>query len=191
MPLRPKPIWIAPASRPMMPSRSNMDSGATPCCVKLTAKAESTAAAGAQGAEMSRELPPKVGATSPSTVAPRIPASAPCAASDPTSGEKIVTPNAIAEGSATNIAASPPQASPTRSRRAFDVSAVIASKHSIPCIAVSFGRGGRVKRIFGWIALDLRGADRPAGLSPGHDTYFSPINFLKLLPRWGAKSSIG
>ena len=78
------------------------------------ATATSTAAAGAQGAVIRRSVPPKAGATSPSTVAPRMPASAPWATLPAPRGEKIVTPKAIAEGRATSIAASPPHRSPVQ-----------------------------------------------------------------------------
>src|SRR5574341_1926961 len=68
-----------------------------------------TAAAGAQGAVIRRLVPPKVGATRPSAKVPRMPASAPTATNAAPRGEKMVTPKAMAEGSATNIAARPPQ----------------------------------------------------------------------------------
>ncbi len=47
------------------------------CCMASIANAVSTAAAGAQGAEISRLVPPTPSATRPSAVAPRMPASAP------------------------------------------------------------------------------------------------------------------
>ncbi len=52
---------------------------------------------------------------------------APCAASVPPSGAKMVTPKAMAEGSATSIAAKPPQISPGNgffARPAADVAGV-------------------------------------------------------------------
>ncbi len=56
--------------------------GAMPCLTSSMANAESTAAAGAHGALMSRSVPPKVGAIKPSAAAPRMPANAPNTAYD-------------------------------------------------------------------------------------------------------------
>ena len=92
------------------------------------ASAERTAAAGAQGAVIKRELPPNSGETSPSAVAPRMPARAPCAASEPPNGAKMVTPNAIAAGNATSMEARPPNRSPGRfatENRLFNPEAIL------------------------------------------------------------------
>src|ERR1051325_5147073 len=51
-------------------------------------------------------------AVMPTAKVPRMPAIAPCEAKALPSGAKMVTPKAIAEGSATSMAASPPQKSP-------------------------------------------------------------------------------
>jgi len=68
---------MAPVRMPSTVSISTMLVGLTPCLTSSMAKAESTAAAGAQGAVIRRSVPPKVGAISPSAMAPRTPASAP------------------------------------------------------------------------------------------------------------------
>ena len=111
-PITPKEICNAAHNRPVTAIIRRMVSGAVPPCIIWMANAESTAAAGAQGAVISRFVPPRYEATRPNAVAPMMPASAPCAAKLVPSGEKMVTPNAIAEGSATSMAASPPQKSP-------------------------------------------------------------------------------
>jgi hypothetical protein len=80
-------------------------------------KADNTAAAGAHGAEIKRCVPPKVAAIKPNAVTPNMPAKAPLAPNSAPSGEKMVTPNAMADGKATNIAAKPPQMSPDRCAR--------------------------------------------------------------------------
>jgi hypothetical protein len=46
-----------------------------------------------------------------------MPANAPFAPNSAPKGEKMVTPNAMAEGSATNMAAKPPQMSPDKLAR--------------------------------------------------------------------------
>jgi hypothetical protein len=79
--------------------------------------ADNTAAAGAHGAEIKRCVPPKVAAIKPKAVTPNMPANAPLAPNSAPNGEKMVTPNAMADGSATNMAAKPPQISPDRLAR--------------------------------------------------------------------------
>ena len=59
-------------------------------------------------------MPPNVAAMSPNAVTPSMPAKAPLAPKSAPNGEKMVTPNAMAEGKATNMAAKPPQMSPVR-----------------------------------------------------------------------------
>ena len=66
-----------PVSTPSMISSSTMEPGDTPWLTISMAKADSTAAAGAQGALIRRSVPPRVDATRPITVAPMMPASAP------------------------------------------------------------------------------------------------------------------
>jgi len=78
--MKPSSSCTSPASTPSRISSSTLISGATPWLVSSIAKAESTAAAGAQGALMRRSVPPSVEATRPITVAPIMPASAPMAA---------------------------------------------------------------------------------------------------------------
>ncbi len=56
---------------------SRMSSGEAPVCTVSIANADSTAAAGAQGALIRRSVPPSVAARRPITTAPMIPASAP------------------------------------------------------------------------------------------------------------------
>jgi hypothetical protein len=72
--------WIRPAKKPTTVSSNKAVARAAPPAITSTAKAASTAAAGAQGAEISRRVPPIAGAIRPKVAAPRIPASAPCAA---------------------------------------------------------------------------------------------------------------
>ncbi|EXI68270.1 MAG: hypothetical protein AW07_04404 [Candidatus Accumulibacter sp. SK-11] len=76
-PMKPSSSWITPATRPSAVSMRTMNTGSTSCRTSSMANAESTAAAGAQGAVIRRLVPPRPGATRPSAVAPRIPASAP------------------------------------------------------------------------------------------------------------------
>ena len=76
--------------------------------------ADNTAAAGAQGAEINFCVPPKIAAITPKKHTPSMPAIAPCAVNCEPKGANIVTPNATADGNATNIAAKPPQISPLR-----------------------------------------------------------------------------
>src|SRR5579885_3349997 len=60
---------------------------AAPCWRNPMTKADSTAAAGALGVVISRLVPPKRGASTPSAVTPRKPAKAPCGAKRPPMGE--------------------------------------------------------------------------------------------------------
>ena len=108
-----KPIMICsrPARTPNTVIIRTMPSGATPWRVISMANADSKAAAGAQGALISRSVPPNIGATRPRAIAPRAPLSAPNAAYSGEMAEKTVTPKAIAAGKATIIAARPPQKS--------------------------------------------------------------------------------
>jgi hypothetical protein len=108
-PTTPNRICIPPHNTPIRASRVSAVSGAMPFWVNPIMTTARTAAAGAHGAVISRLVPPKTGAMSPSAMVPRMPAMAPCAACSPPSGRKIATPKAIAEGNATSIAASPPQ----------------------------------------------------------------------------------
>ena len=85
-----------------------------PCCVIWMVRADNTAAAGAQGAEIKRCVPPKVAAIKPNAATPNMPAKAPLAPNSAPKGEKMVTPKAMADGSATNMAAKPPQMSPDK-----------------------------------------------------------------------------
>ena len=80
MPRKAIRIWRTPVKKPSTVSSSTMLVGWTPWWTRSIAKAESTAAAGAQGALIRRSVPPKVGAIRPSAMAPRTPASAPKAA---------------------------------------------------------------------------------------------------------------
>lgn len=63
-----------------MSSMSTIFPAGTPSCTMPIAKADKTAAAGAQGALIKRSVPPKVEAIRPMTEAPTIPARAPSAA---------------------------------------------------------------------------------------------------------------
>jgi hypothetical protein len=58
-----------------------------------------------------------VAAIKPNAVTPNMPANAPLAPKSAPSGEKMVTPNAMAEGKATSMAAKPPQMSPDKLAR--------------------------------------------------------------------------
>src|SRR3970282_451133 len=73
-----------------------------------------TAAAGAQGAEIRRGVPPKVEATMPMAIVPRMAAMAPTAADAGPRGGEMRRPKAIAAGGARSLPASPPQISPAR-----------------------------------------------------------------------------
>jgi len=77
IPMKPRNNCTNPETRPRAVNIRTIDAGATPCCTSSMAKAERTAAAGAQGAVIRRLVPPSAGATRPSAVAPRIPANAP------------------------------------------------------------------------------------------------------------------
>ncbi len=77
IPTVPSAIWIAPASRPTRTISRRASSGDAPLRTVSIANADSTAAAGAQGALISRSVPPSDAATRPITTAPMIPASAP------------------------------------------------------------------------------------------------------------------
>ena len=131
-----------------MASSTSVFSAPTPSATICAANAASTAAAGADGVEMRRLVPPASAATSPIAVVPRMPASAPSAACSGPSGEKMVTPKAMADGSATSIAASPPHASPARPACAC---AFIVPKRGIDyrgsaSIARPMGRGYTCRR---------------------------------------------
>ena len=76
-PTSPNRTWNKPANSPTADSISSAEAIGTPFRTRPMARAAITAAAGAQGAVMSRFVPPMAAATSPSAVAPRIPASAP------------------------------------------------------------------------------------------------------------------
>ena len=78
-PARPNAICKPPARRPSTTIEESAVSIEVPPASASMTNAESTAAAGAHGAVMSRLAPPSAGATRPSAVAPRIPASAPVA----------------------------------------------------------------------------------------------------------------
>src|SRR5579859_7984759 len=87
-------------------------SAAIDCCAIPAASPDKTAAAGAHGAVMNPSFRLTIGATMPRIAAPIMPAIAPALTSEGDAEVKITTPNAMDEGTATSIAAKPPQKSP-------------------------------------------------------------------------------
>jgi hypothetical protein len=86
-PMIPYVSWSAPAKKVTINKSSSTWSGERPGVVsfpasRAAARVVITAAAGAHGDETSRGDPPRSGATIPTTTAPMIPASAPCARYD-------------------------------------------------------------------------------------------------------------
>nr|WP_255210972.1 hypothetical protein [Methylogaea oryzae] len=83
---RPNAICNRPANSPSIDSRSSAGSKPPPPFKNSRINADNTAAAGAQGALMSRLVPPRAGATKPKAITPRMPPNAPWAAWDAPKG---------------------------------------------------------------------------------------------------------
>src|SRR5689334_1168139 len=84
-----------------------------------------TAAAGAQGADTSRGVPPRVAATEPIAKAPSKPERAPAPEYAGPRGARMATPRASDAGRATSMADRPPQKSLTKAERPSAIEAIM------------------------------------------------------------------